>query len=52
MKDPDVVCSCTLPNSDFPVVKKVDWHELGRVGTEFSVVCVLEHMSWNVKMTG
>lgn len=45
IKDPDVVCAHVFPNAELPIVKEVNWHEFGRVGTEFCVICVLEHIS-------
>ena len=45
MKDPKVMCEHCFSNTEFPVVKKIRWHEFSRICPELSMVCVLGNVS-------
>ena len=52
MKDSDVVCSYIFPSPEFPIVKKVNRHEVRWVCAKLSIICVLRNVSGGAEMVG
>ena len=52
MKDSEVVHDDISPGTKFPVVKGVNHHEAGWVGTQFGVICTLKCVSQDKKTGG
>ena len=52
MKDSEVVHDDISPGTKFPVVKGVNHHEAGWVGTQFGVIRILKRVSQDKKTVG